>query len=64
MPRAVAQFKQRHPNVHVSIVVDTSKPLVQKLRSGELDMMVGRVLDSGAPSDLAFEPLTDFHAFA
>ena len=59
VPRAVAQFKQRHPNVHVSIVVDTSKPLVQKLRSGELDMMVGRVLDSGAPSELAFEPLTD-----
>ena len=59
VPAAVNLLKTRQPRVLVSITVDTSKLLVQRLRAGELDMVVGRILDSEAASELRFEPITD-----
>lgn len=59
LPAAVVRLKQTHARVHVSISVDTSKLLVARLRAGELDLVIGRVLDSEAGGELAFEPVTD-----
>ncbi|PWF41434.1 LysR substrate-binding domain-containing protein [Massilia glaciei] len=59
IPEAVNLLKARQPRVLVSISVDTSKLLVQRLRGGELDIVVGRVLDTGAAGELHFEPITD-----
>ncbi|NIA00854.1 LysR substrate-binding domain-containing protein [Massilia sp. CCM 8734] len=59
VPEAVNLLKARHARVHVSISVDTSKILVQRLRAGELDLVVGRILDTGAAAELHFEPVTD-----
>jgi DNA-binding transcriptional LysR family regulator len=59
VPPAVALFKSRYARVHVSIHVDASKPLVERLRAGRLDMVVGRVLDGEAADELDFEPVTD-----
>ena len=59
IPEAVNLLKSRQPRVLVSISVETSKILVQRLRSGELDMVVGRILDTDAASELNFEPITD-----
>ena len=59
VPEAVNLLKSRQPRVLVSITVDTSKLLVQRLRAGELDVVVGRILDTEAASELAFEPITD-----
>jgi DNA-binding transcriptional LysR family regulator len=59
IPDAVNLLKQRQPNVLVSISVDTSKVLVQKLRGGEFDIVVGRILDTDAARELTFEPITD-----
>ncbi len=59
LPAAVVRLKQTHARVHVSISVDTSKLLVARLRAGELDLVIGRVLDSEAGGELAFEPITD-----
>ena len=63
LPAAVIRLKQTHARVHVSISVDTSKLLVARLRAGELDMVIGRVLSMGdggeAGAELAFEPVTD-----
>lgn len=42
-----------------AISVDTSKILLQRLRAGELDMMIGRVFDSDSANELHFEPVTD-----
>ncbi len=50
---------QRQPRVLVSITVETSKILVQRLRAGELDVVVGRILDTEAAAELSFEPITD-----
>ncbi|MES3020828.1 MAG: LysR substrate-binding domain-containing protein [Pseudomonadota bacterium] len=59
IPEAVSLLKTRQPRVLVSISVDTSKLLVQRLRGGELDIVVGRILDTGAAAELDFEPITD-----
>lgn len=59
LPPAVTLLKSRYPRVHVSIIVDTSKLLVARLRGGELDMVVGRILDADAADQLQFEPVTD-----
>ncbi|HJV71771.1 LysR substrate-binding domain-containing protein [Ideonella sp.] len=59
LPQAVRMLKARHERVHVAIEVDASKPLVERLRAGQLDFVVGRILDHEAVGELSFEPLAD-----
>lgn len=59
VPEAVKLLKTRHARVHVAISVDTSKVLIERLRSGELDLVIGRILDTKSAAELNFEPLTD-----
>ena len=59
LPAAITRLKARQPRVHVAVSVDTSKILIQHLQSGELDLVIGRVLDSESAAQLSFEPLTD-----
>ncbi|MDR7267438.1 DNA-binding transcriptional LysR family regulator [Pelomonas saccharophila] len=59
LPAAITLLKQRQPRVHVAISVDTSKILIQHLQNGELDLVIGRVLDSESAAQLSFEPLND-----
>jgi DNA-binding transcriptional LysR family regulator len=59
IPEAVNLLKARQPRVLVSITVDTSKVLVQRLRGGELDIVVGRILDTEGAAALNLEPITD-----
>jgi DNA-binding transcriptional LysR family regulator len=62
--RSIAQLKQRHPGVVVSIEVDGCAQLCQRLRQGELDIVVGRVLDSTRAEDLIYEPLAANELYA
>jgi DNA-binding transcriptional LysR family regulator len=55
--RAVAQLKQRHPGVVISIEVEGCAQLIQRLRQGDLDMVVGPVLDTACAEDLCYESL-------
>ena len=59
LPKAVKLLKARHARVHVSITVDSSKVLIARLRAGELDLVIGRILDTESAAELNFEPLTD-----
>lgn len=59
LPKAVKLLKARHARVHVSISVDSSKVLIARLRAGELDLVIGRILDTESAAELNFEPLTD-----
>jgi DNA-binding transcriptional LysR family regulator len=59
LPAAVVALKALQPRVHVVITVDTSRILTQHLQSGELDLVIGRVLDSESAAQFSFEPLTD-----
>ena len=59
LPEAIKLMRQNHSRVQVAISVDTSKPLIQRLRAGELDLVIGRILDSESAHELNFEPITD-----
>jgi DNA-binding transcriptional LysR family regulator len=57
VPLAVARMKQRYPGILICIEIDPSRQLVQRLLEGDLDMVVGRVLDSTRADELVYEPL-------
>ncbi len=59
LPAAITLLKALQPKVHVAVLVDTSKLLTQQLQSADLDLVIGRILDSEAAGKLNFEPLTD-----
>jgi DNA-binding transcriptional LysR family regulator len=59
IPEAVKLLKASHPRVHVVISVETSRLLIERLRAGELDMAIARILDTASAHELDFEPLTD-----
>lgn len=59
VPHAVRLVKERAPQVQIVVTVDTSKALVEQLAAGELDIVIGRILDAGAAAELSFEPLAD-----
>ena len=57
VPLAVGLLKQKHPGLMVSIDVDHSRPLIERLLGGQIDMAVARLLDSRGAGELQFEPL-------
>lgn len=59
VPSAIASLKRRHPGLLVSVELDYSRPLLEKLIKGELDVLVARILDAGSADNLQFEPLGD-----
>lgn len=59
LPAAVNLLRSRHQRLQVSIDVDSSKVLVERLCAGELDIVIGRVYELGAAAELNFEPITD-----
>ncbi|MCG2586798.1 LysR substrate-binding domain-containing protein [Massilia sp. TS11] len=59
LPAAVQLLKQRNARIQVTATVDTSKALVEQLRAGELDIVIGRILDPEVAPELQFEPITD-----
>jgi DNA-binding transcriptional LysR family regulator len=59
VPAAIALLKRRHPGLLVSVELDHSRPLLEKLIQGELDVLVARILDAEGADNLQFEPLGD-----
>ncbi|KQQ97171.1 LysR substrate-binding domain-containing protein [Massilia sp. Leaf139] len=59
VPRAVKLLKERSPRTQVAVSVDTSKAMVEQLRGGELDIVIGRIVDPSSAAELDFEPLAD-----
>jgi len=57
LPMAIARVKQRSPAVFLSIDIEPSRPLIQRLLKGEFDMVVGRVPEVGHADELDYEPL-------
>ncbi len=55
VPRAVARFKERHPNHTVLIREGGAAGLLPALRRGELDLVVGRVSSDVPGEGLKFE---------
>ncbi len=59
VPQAVAALKRDFPDILVRIEMDYSRPLVARLLDGQLDIVVGRIMDAEGGNELEFEPLAD-----
>lgn len=59
VPGAVAAIKREYPDILVRIEMDYSRPLVARLLDGQLDLVVGRIMEPAGGMDLEFEPLAD-----
>jgi len=57
VPEAIRRMKQRYPGVLISVELDPSRQLVERLLQGHLDLVVGRVLDPTLADELVYEPL-------
>ncbi|MFZ1468621.1 MAG: LysR substrate-binding domain-containing protein [Paracoccaceae bacterium] len=62
LPRAIAQVQASRPNLTVKIVEGTNDTLMPQLRSGDLDLVVGRLPDLNSGQGIAEERLCDDHA--
>jgi DNA-binding transcriptional LysR family regulator len=59
VPAAIALLKQQHPGLLVSVELDHSRPLLEKLLQGKLDVLVARILTADSAGNFQFEPLCD-----
>ncbi|MFZ2320158.1 MAG: LysR substrate-binding domain-containing protein [Pseudomonas sp.] len=59
LPAAVAQVKQEHPSLRISLDIETSPVLLDRLDQGKLDIVVGRLFAEHDKSHLRYEPLTE-----
>lgn len=59
LPAAIALLKARLPDVHVTVTVDHSRPLVDGLRAALHDIVIGRVSGLEELDDIQFEPISD-----
>ncbi|HET6396727.1 MAG TPA: LysR substrate-binding domain-containing protein [Pseudoxanthomonas sp.] len=59
VPQAVAEVKRAHPDILVRVEMDYSRPLVARLLDGQLDLVIGRIMDPDGGIELEFEPLAD-----
>ena len=53
----IAQLKQRHPMLEVSVTMDTSDMLLPLLMQGRLDVVIGRQTEGIVGAELSFESL-------
>jgi DNA-binding transcriptional LysR family regulator len=58
LPPAVALVKQEHPNLRISLEIETSPVLLDRLEQGKIDIVVGRLFAEHDKSNLRYEPLT------
>lgn len=59
VPMAIAAIKQATPDILIRVEMDASRPLVAKLLDGQLDIVIGRIMDPDLGEDLEFEALAD-----
>ncbi|MFM5894562.1 MAG: LysR substrate-binding domain-containing protein [Novosphingobium sp.] len=57
LPAAVTAFMRRHPQVHVAIIEGSRGELVEPLRNGAVDLMVGALRDPLSEPDLEQQAL-------
>lgn len=56
---ALAAYKQRHPKVAVSVLVETSDVMLAHLQRGEVDLVLGRITDGYDEDELQSLPLLE-----
>jgi len=59
MPDAIAHIKATHPSLRVSLQVETSDVLVDRLAQGKLDMVIGRLFARHDKNDLRYDAMVE-----
>ncbi|MBD9391005.1 LysR family transcriptional regulator [Acidovorax sp. ACV01] len=59
LPAAVALVKQEHPSLRISLDIETSPVLLERLEQGKLDIVVGRLYEEHDKGNLRYESLTE-----
>ena len=59
VPRAIAQLSERYPNLHFSMIDEPYDNMINKLRCGEIDIIVGSVRGSSHQHDVEEKFLFD-----
>lgn len=59
LPPAVAQVKEEHPSLRVSLQIETSDVLMERLLQGRLDMVVGRLFEGHDKATVRYEALVE-----
>jgi DNA-binding transcriptional LysR family regulator len=59
LPDAVALVKGEHPNLHVSVQIETSDVLMERLSQNKLDILVARLFAQHDKTDLRYEVITE-----
>jgi DNA-binding transcriptional LysR family regulator len=59
LPPTVASVKQAHPNLHITIQIEPSNLLIERLNRGTLDILVGRLSPEHDQGALRYEVVTD-----
>lgn len=57
--QAIKLFKARSQQASLVVDFSTSKSMVERLLDGQLDLVLGRILDTSIVPQLNFEPITD-----
>jgi len=59
LPPTVAAVKQAYPNLQITIQIEPSNILIERLNRGALDILVGRLSAEHDKADLRYEMVTD-----
>jgi DNA-binding transcriptional LysR family regulator len=59
LPAAISLVKREQPHLQISVHIETSDVLLERLGRGEIDMVIGRVVERHDSSLLRFERLAD-----
>jgi DNA-binding transcriptional LysR family regulator len=59
VPSMIAVLKRRHPQIHVSVDVDFSETLVERLYEGKLDLVIARIRSLPRIEGIEHEPLVE-----
>ena len=64
LPRAIARIKEQAPLLRIGVHLEPSNVLLDKLKHGALDFMIGRILDKEDSTGLIYEELSEEPACA
>ncbi|HEX6706813.1 MAG TPA: LysR family transcriptional regulator [Albitalea sp.] len=64
MPPAISTVKQAHPSLRVSLLIETSDVLMERMAQGKLDMLVARLFAQHDKTALRYEALAEEPAVA
>jgi DNA-binding transcriptional LysR family regulator len=59
LPPAAALVKQEHPNLHVSVQIETSDVLMERLSQGKVDILVARLFAQHDKTELRYEVIAE-----